>query len=387
VRARWYSVVFLIAVLLLALVVVIGTTETLGDAERPEISAEVLPTPTAQPSTTPVPDPTADPTPESTPTPTPEPTPDPPIVLAFGGDVHFEGILREALLSDPEGILDPFTDIMSAADLAVVNLETAVTERGVPEPKDFTFRAPPLALDALIGAGIDVVSLANNHGVDYGQTGLADTLDAIAERGLGLIGAGRNRTEAIAPYSVEIRGVRIAILAATQVLDGFATGTWVATDDRAGLVSALGIERQRFVDAVAAASEDHDVVIAFMHWGIEKEFCPAGAQISIANDLVAAGADAVIGTHAHRIQANGMLADTIVHYGMGNLVFYSLEGPGTESGIFELTIDPETMAITHEWIPATLVRGVSTPYEPERSQAEELAAVADQRRDCAYLEP
>ncbi|MEQ8719146.1 MAG: CapA family protein [Acidimicrobiales bacterium] len=386
-QARWYPVVFLIAVPLLALAVVIGTTQTLGDAERPEFAADAPPTPTAQPTPSPLPDPTAAPTPESTPTPTPEPTPDPPVVLAFGGDVHFEGILREALFDDPEGILDPFTDIMSAADLAVVNLETAITEGGVPEPKEFTFRAPPLALDALIGAGVDVVSLANNHGVDFGQTGLTDTLDAISERGLGLIGAGRNRTEAITPYSVEIRGVRIAILAATQVLDGFATGTWVATDDRAGLVSALGIERQYFVDAVAAAHEDHDVVIAFMHWGIEKEFCPAGAQISIANDLVAAGADAVIGTHAHRIQADGMLADTIVHYGMGNLVFYALEGPGTESGIFELTIDPETFAISREWIPATLVRGVATPYEPDPAQAEELAAVAEQRRSCAYLEP
>ena len=116
-----------------------------------------------------------------------------PVTIAFGGDVHFEGSVRTRLLADPASTFDDVDDVLQRADLAMVNLETAVTDRGSPEPKQYTFRAPQSAWKALEAGGIDVVNLANNHGLDYGLTGLQDTLQGAERSGMPLVGAGRTR--------------------------------------------------------------------------------------------------------------------------------------------------------------------------------------------------
>jgi hypothetical protein len=115
---------------------------------------------------------------------TPGPTGPAEITLAVAGDVHFtERTLR--LLRDPDTAFGPIATILRRADVAMVNLESAVTTRGTPEPKRFHFRAPPTAYQAVKAAGIDVVSLANNHALDYGRVGLLDTLDAATAAGVG----------------------------------------------------------------------------------------------------------------------------------------------------------------------------------------------------------
>ncbi len=130
--------------------------------------------------------------PSSGPSASPSPTGPPEITLAFGGDVHFaERTL--SLLDNPATAFGPVSSMFTAADVAMVNLETAVTTRGTPEPKQFHFRAPPAAFDAVKAAGLDVVSLANNHTLDYGQVGLADTLAAASSRSVPVVGAGRER--------------------------------------------------------------------------------------------------------------------------------------------------------------------------------------------------
>ena len=95
-----------------------------------------------------------------------------PVTFAFGGDVHFEGALRGKLLADPSTLLSPAAPVLSAADVAVVNLETAITDGGqAVQPKLYNFRAPPVALDALRAAGVDAATVANNHGLDFGPLG------------------------------------------------------------------------------------------------------------------------------------------------------------------------------------------------------------------------
>lgn len=120
----------------------------------------------------------------------------PAITLAFAGDVHFEGSSRAGL----SGGLADITPLLSPADLAMVNLETAVTDRGTPAPKSFTFRAPPSAFVALKKAGVDVVTMANNHGMDYGTDGLADSLAASRQAGVPVVGAGVDEAAAYAAH-------------------------------------------------------------------------------------------------------------------------------------------------------------------------------------------
>src|SRR6266511_3191395 len=113
------------------------------------------------------------------------------ITLAFGGDVHFAG-RNAALLRNPATAFGPIASVLQSADLAMVNMETAITSRGAEEPKTFHFRGPAAALDAARAAGVDVLTFANNHVLDYGQVGLADTIDAARAASFPIVGIGRD---------------------------------------------------------------------------------------------------------------------------------------------------------------------------------------------------
>ncbi|UUZ58886.1 CapA family protein [Nocardioides sp. B-3] len=148
----------------------------------------------------------------STETAGPTPTGPPrPITIAVAGDIHFEGPLR-ARLDDPATALAPVTGTLAAADPAIVNPETSVGAGGRPDPsKRFTFRAPPAAFEALAEAGIDVVSMANNHALDFGRALLQETFDE-SEPLLTVVGVGRDIDEAFAPARTEIRGTVVATI-------------------------------------------------------------------------------------------------------------------------------------------------------------------------------
>jgi hypothetical protein len=286
-----------------------------------------------------------------------EPTGEP-VTLAFGGDVHFEGAIESRLAANPATALGPIANVLRRADLAVVNLETAITERGTPAPKDFTFRAPPSALTALKAAGVDVATMANNHGQDFGVVGLRDSLAAAKAAKFPVIGVGRDADEAYRPYQVTVKGQRIAVIGATQVLDSILAAAWTAGEDKPGMASAY--EEARLLAAVKAARATSDTVVVDLHWGRELVNCPIDRQRALAPKLVAAGADVVVGSHAHLLLGGGYLRGAYVHYGLGNFVFYSRGGVTAQSGVLLLTT--RGRAITDSrWVPATISGGIPIP--------------------------
>ena len=294
-------------------------------------------------------------------------TPPPqPVTIAFAGDINFEGEMGTRLARDPRSAIGPFTDVLSSADIAIGNLETALGTGGTPENKDFTFQAPASAVDALRAGGFDVVSMANNHGRDFGPDGLQESL-AIKEAQSDhfIIGIGRTDAEAYAPFTTTVRGQRIAVIAATQVLDGELIDSWTATATHPGLASA------KRVDALAAAVREArgsaDTVIVFLHWGIERNDCPSDVQKSLAQQLVDAGADIVIGGHAHRVQGAGMLGTALVGYGLGNFDFTAV-GPGSEkTGVVRVTVTGRHID-SYEFIPGTVRGAVATPLQGDAAQ-------------------
>jgi poly-gamma-glutamate capsule biosynthesis protein CapA/YwtB (metallophosphatase superfamily) len=307
-------------------------------------------------------------------------TPPAPVTIAFGGDVHFEGVVGERLRRDPATTFGPVADVLSAADLAVVNLETALTGRGTPEPKEFTFRAPATAFDALTAAGVDVATLANNHGMDYGQVGLADTLDAAREAGFPLVGAGRDDGEAFAPHVAEVDGQRIAVIGTTQVLDSYALETWRAAPGKPGLASAY--DEERLLRAVREARENADTVVVFAHYGQERNPCPIARQVALTEALVEAGADVVVGSHAHVLLGGGWLGRAYVHYGLGNFLWYAKGGPEAETGVLTLTLQGRDVTAA-EWTPARISGGKNTPLTG--LQRETALEAADEARVCTGL--
>jgi poly-gamma-glutamate capsule biosynthesis protein CapA/YwtB (metallophosphatase superfamily) len=253
-----------------------------------------------------------------------------PVTFAFGGDVHFEGELRGLLDRDPANVLATQRSVLSAADIAMVNLETAITTRGTAVVKDFTFRAPPAAFTALAGAGIDVATVANNHGLDYGPVGMADTLAAAKAAGFPIVGLGTGAAQAYAPWRTEVNGQRIAVIGATQVIDNQLISSWTATDTRGGLASAKEVDR--LVSAVRLARADSDTVVVYLHWGTERVSCPNPQQKELASALRSAGADIIVGGHAHVLLGGGMLDNAFVDFGLGNYFFYATAGNRAESG-------------------------------------------------------
>ena len=308
-----------------------------------------------------------------------------PVTLAFGGDVHFEGGLREKLLADPAAMLAPIAPTLSAADVAVLNLETAITEGGAPVPKKYNFRTSAVALDAMRAAGVDAVSVANNHGLDFGPEGLADTLAAAAERQYPVLGIGNNSNEAFTPYRVDVRGQRITIFAATDVIDSPYETTWDATETEPGLASTKDEGLDQMAATVALARNDSDTVVVFLHWGVERENCPSDRQREVAQVLTDAGADIVVGSHAHHLQGGGRFNTAFVDYGLGNFVFYNEQGEYGRTGVLMITATGRDVD-AYQWVPAHITGGVATPVPPG-PEADAEVAHWNELRACTGLAP
>jgi hypothetical protein len=326
---------------------------------------------------------TADPT-SSTRRPTAGDTREPtgePVTIAFGGDVHFEGAIGSRLAANPATTFGPVATVLRRADLAVVNLETAITERGTPAPKDFTFRAPPSALTALKEAGVDVATMANNHGLDFGPVGLRDSLAAARSARFPVVGVGRDAGEAYRAWQTTVKGQRIAVIGATQVLDSNLAAAWTAGDAKAGMASAY--QEERLLAAVRAARASADTVIVDLHWGRELANCPIDRQRALAPKLIAAGADVVVGSHAHVLLGGGYLRGAYVHYGLGNFVFYSRGGVTAQSGVLLLTL--RGRAVTNSrWVPAVISGGIPIPLQG--ASANRAVASWQSLRGCTGLE-
>ena len=262
------------------------------------------------------------------------------VTLAFAGDLHFQLHLA-ALLDHPVGALGPITQTLSDADLTMVNLESAITDRGTPEAKlletpadRFHFRTSPAALDVLDEAGVDVVTMANNHGADYGPVGVTDTLRAIRRGPVAVVGIGRDRRAAFAPYRTTVGDTDLAFLAADASFREDSSSVWEAGASNPGLAAAHSARPRDLLDAVKSASAVDDIVVVYLHWGEEGKSCPTRKQQITASALAEAGADVVVGSHAHQLLGSGWLGDTYVNYGLGNFLWYSANEP--ETGVLEV---------------------------------------------------
>ena len=319
------------------------------------------------------------------------------MTFAFAGDTHFvdswdsEGglsyagvpVLADQLKADPLHLLAPIAPLLSSVDLAMVNLETAITERGEPvEGKAFHFRSPAESFLALEAAGVDVVTMANNHALDYGPDGMADTFGAIASSRVAVVGIGHTASEAYRPYRSVINGQRIAIFGAVDWLEPALVAEWTATATQPGL--AFSIDRRPMLAAVAAVRPEVDTLIVFMHWGVEQTHCASGEQLSLAQSLVSAGADIIVGSHAHRVFGAGRLGGAFVAYGLGNFVYWREDGESGSTGVLLVKATGRHVD-SYSWIPARISHGVPTP---EHGAAASLdLSTWTQRRTCSGLSP
>jgi poly-gamma-glutamate capsule biosynthesis protein CapA/YwtB (metallophosphatase superfamily) len=255
--------------------------------------------------------------------------------LAFGGDTLFTRPLSRITPTR-----NPFARIRSefaSSDITILNLETALTVRGRAQPKTFTFRSPPEFARVVQDAGVDVVSLANNHTLDYGIVGLEDTLTALDDIGLSRVGAGRTLQEALEPVIIQQGDVRVAVLGASQIIPA---ANWVAGSSRPGIASAgkhvLDSNTVNVIEAVRTSRARADVVVVVMHWGIEGSPCPSPIQRKLAKALHQAGAAVVLGAHPHVLQPIEQTGSDLTAYSLGNFIWDPRSGSTGDTGILQI---------------------------------------------------
>ena len=264
----------------------------------------------------------------------------PTIRLAAVGDVNIDRTQREIILSTGDFVY-PFArvkHIFDAADYTIANLESSLGDVGTPAAKRYTFQSPPEAAQSLALGGVDLVSLANNHALDFGPEALLQGIDLLRAQGVATVGGGANDAAAHAPHVADIGGLRVGFLGYVHVpieaSTHFDTQTWTATAGAPGLAWA---DPARVAADVAALRPEVDLVVVILHSGYEYIEEPGEEQVAAARAAVDAGADLVVGHHAHILQGIHSYHDGIIAYGLGNFVF-NITGP-PETAILNVWLD------------------------------------------------
>ncbi|CAI6014900.1 CapA family protein [Cohnella sp. JJ-181] len=245
------------------------------------------------------------------------------VTLAFVGDIlPASGVGK---LIDQYGVDYPFKlakPLLESADIAAGNLEAPITTRGTPaENKQYVFKGKPEYLKGLKNAGLDVVSLANNHTLDQGWEGLSDTMDALDDIKLKHMGSGADDKEAFEPVYMEHDGLTVAYIGVSNVVP---EGSWKAGPDHPGVAETY--DTTRAVATVKKARELADVVVVMVHWGNERADTPKEAQFNVGHTLIDAGADLIVGSHPHVLQGFEAYKGKWIAYSLGNFVFTTKQG-------------------------------------------------------------
>jgi poly-gamma-glutamate synthesis protein (capsule biosynthesis protein) len=268
------------------------------------------------------------------------------VTIALGGDTMLgRGVAEEITARGPYGLFDMGVGAaFAAADLRVLNLECCVSVRGTPwraPGKPFHFRAPPSAVEVLNSLGVDCVTLANNHALDYGHEALCDTVDHLRAAGIETVGAGRDLAEARRPAVLEAGGTTVAVIGITDHPADYA-----ATEETPGVAYVPlhdGVP-EWLTRQIGDLSDRYDVVLVTPHWGPNMTTAPLPYVRAAAESLLEAGATLVAGHSAHVFHGvNGRIL-----YDLGDLIddYATNEILRNDLGVvFLATITAETIDI------------------------------------------
>jgi len=211
-------------------------------------------------------------------------------------------------------------DELKGAKLLFGNLEGPISDKGIKVGSIYSFRAKPEAIEGLTFAGFNLISLANNHALDYGREALEDTFLRLKTAGIDYVGAGFNEGEAYGgrtPIIKEIEGTKIGFLAYTNL----GPESWKATSENSGIAWVSEKDMEKVKESIKSAKERVDILIVSLHAGEEYAAEPTQFQIEFSKAAIDAGADLVIGHHPHVVQKSEKYKDKWIFYSLGNFVF------------------------------------------------------------------
>jgi gamma-polyglutamate biosynthesis protein CapA len=270
--------------------------------------------------------------------------PNPGTVLVAGDVMLTRGVetrVRQYGAGDPEFTWKYLAPTARAANIFFFNHEGAMSDIGTDGGKAYSFRFKTNQITGMQFTGVDVVSLANNHALDWGRDALCDTRNRLVDGGVSVVGAGCNSDQAVAPAFFDMPdGTRIAFIGFSE-FDQYG----VATDTKSGVAKW---DREIMKAAIAGAQSEADLVFVSLHWGTEYKTTPNPSQVDLAHFLIDSGADVIVGHHPHVVQPTERYNDGYIIYSLGNLVFDQYFSPETMRGLmvqFEI-LDKKIQSIT-----------------------------------------
>lgn len=285
--------------------------------------------------------------------------------LLFGGDVYFSSHVLDAYnkAGGIHGVLsEEYQAEIAASDVFMVNQEFPFSNGGTPKDKTYTYRLPTERVSMMHELGIDIVSLANNHTLDYGEEALIDTCTTLEGAGIPYVGAGVNMDRARQLETLEVRGRTVGFLAASRV---FPDTTWIANSKKPGMVS--GYDPKILLEQVENAGELCDYLVVYVHWGIERDEMPQEYQRNLGKSLIDAGADIVIGSHPHVLQGIEYYNGKPIIYSLGNFIFGSSI---PKTALLRANVDPENQFVSLSLVPGTSGAGYTKMLTDDAKKAE-----------------
>lgn len=293
----------------------------------------------------------------------------PEVTINFVGDVLLAHGIGDLIAK--EGPMAPWwgvKDALVSADITVGNLECAVGTTGEPlKGKEYTFRARPESLKGLVECGFDIVSLANNHTLDYGVECMLETLKHLDDYGILYVGAGKDAASAWEGRIIEVKGLKIGFLATTMLIPW---GWWRADTNKPGLAADFSTWNKAIVSAVKAMKATADIVVVLVHWGKEHTLEPEDWVLKFRRALLDAGADIIIGSHPHVLQGFSYDGKRFTAFSLGNFVF--ITNPKVPlcqiGGILKLTVTREGVR-SAKLYPTTITWGRTNLLEDPAKKA------------------
>jgi poly-gamma-glutamate capsule biosynthesis protein CapA/YwtB (metallophosphatase superfamily) len=318
--------------------------------------------------------------------------------LGYNLQTHVDEMLEGGVLREYVWPVYPraIRDVLGAADLALVNLECPFTERGEKLPKNFNFRARPELVKILKEASVDVVTLANNHLMDYGADGLTDTIRTLGEAGIEWFGAGEHLKTARRPLVIKRNGVKIGFVgyyfqAAPDMLEPEAVYAKPGRPGVAGCFEDLECMRRMVHEDVRKLARKVDAAIPYFHWGKEGSYEVRDYQIELAHQCVDLGARAVLGAHPHRLQGIEVYQGAPILYSLGNFMFGGNKDPEDKLSMIARLEIGRKGEVACELVPIQVTTWPDAPFQPwvleGEARSAALARIAELSRTFSSTLP
>ncbi|TRZ65600.1 hypothetical protein D4R20_01805 [bacterium] len=296
------------------------------------------------------------------------------VTMLFGGDIMLDRGVKNSVLKNFNGdysLLFDKLNILKDADIAFANLEGPASDIGIDKKSLYSFRMNPSVIPALKGAGLSIVSVANNHEADWGRSAYTDTLARLKENEIAYTGGGINSNEAESPTIIEKNGMKVGFLGFSDV-----GPNWMqASDIESGILSA---SNPRFDEIITNASKQVDYLVVSFHFGEEYQKIHNTRQETLAHKAIDDGAKIIIGTHPHVAEDTEVYSPKsctqsscmgFIAYSLGNLIFDQYFSSDTMQGMLlqiklnkdgSMLVQKNTVQLSRSFQPNKIIKGIET---------------------------